>query len=343
MSRKRSEAPKMAPKKRVTLQDIADVAGVKKMAVSNALNGAPNVSAATRAKIERIVKELNYIPNFAARALTTGRTGIIAVMCGAVNEPYYANIIHFLEKQLNDDGFQLLLIRRTSRVQELVTSTGIITVDGGIVVDMPHLVNEFEYHPPIPCVSIGTFERPFLDNVVIDLSRSVNEAMDIMISRDRRRIAYLVTAPGMALDTEVRAKAYLNAMKKIGQLPEIIDVNTNDLLAVDANFRAYIEESGCPDALFCQNDDTAMTAFRVIRDAGYRVPEDVLLLGCDGQWHTRNFDPPLSTIAQPIEEMCLKAWQFLRQRLAEPTTPLQRVVVEGTLLVRESLGMTPER
>jgi DNA-binding LacI/PurR family transcriptional regulator len=325
--------------KRVTLQDIADVAGVTKMAVSNALNGAPNVSPAMREKIKEIAKDLNYIPNFAARALNSGETGIIAIMSGAANEPYYGSFIHFLEAQINADGYNVLLMRRRTVVREMVKSSGPVAVDGAIAVDMPLLVGEFEFHPSIPCIAIGTIERSYVDNVLVDLTKAVNQALEIMIASGRKRIAYLVTAPHMAEETEVRAKAYLEAIRKTGREPEIIDLNTNELTVVDERFRAYIAEFGCPDALLCQNDDTALTAFRVIRDAGLRVPEDVLLVGCDGQWHTRNVDPPLSTIVQPIEEMCSIAWRFLKQRLADPSRAHQRAVTEGTLLVRESLGV----
>ena len=95
-------APKDTPKsrrsKRVTLRDIAEVAGVHVMTVSDALNDTRSVAPATRARIKVIAKEMNYVPNFAARALVTGRTGMIAVISGAMNEPYYANMVHLIEK-----------------------------------------------------------------------------------------------------------------------------------------------------------------------------------------------------------------------------------------------------
>ena len=89
--------------------------------------------------------------------------------------------------------------------------------------------------------------------------------------------------------------------------------------------------------MLCQNDETMMCVYRALRDLGFRVPDDVLLVGCDGQLHTRYFDPPLSTIVQPMERMSELAWQFLRQRMDDPTLPLQHAVVQGELIVRESL------
>ena len=180
-----------------------------------------------------------------------------------------------------------------------------------------------------------------MDNVVVDLSASVQEALDLMLASGRGRIAYLVTADYLARDSEVRARAYRAAMQRANQTPEIINVDTDDADVVETRFRAYVQENGAPDALLCQNDETAMCAFRVLRDFGCRVPDDVLLVGCDGQQHTRYFDPPLSTIEQPMQEMCALAWQFLSRRMDQPDLPHQEATLEGKLVVRESLAFAP--
>ena len=323
--------------RRVTLQDIADIAGVKKMAVSNALNGTRSVAPATRERIQRIASELNYIPNFAARALSRGRTGVIAVISGPINEPYYGAIVHQLERHLSAQGFHLMLMRTPDEVRDLVNATDNVAVDGAIAVDRLNLVQEFHAHPTIPCVSISSCPQSSVDNVFVNLAPSVEQALEIMVEQQRRRIAYLVTDDGLAYHAESRAGAYLRIMKKAGQTPEIIDVATDELDEVETNFKAYIEAQGCPDGLLCQNDETAIRAFHVLQELGHQVPRDVLLVGCDGQRHMKYFNPPLSTIAQPIEEICDLAWKFLQRRIADPTVPRQEATVTGTLIARESL------
>lgn len=329
-----------APKrpKRVTLQDIAKVAGVHVMTVSDALNGTRSVAPATREKVKKIAQELNYVPNFAARALVTGKTGIVAVLSRAMNEHYYANMIHLLERHLNADGYKLMLVRTPHDVKDLVNATGNLAVDGAVAIDMYHLVDEFRARQVVPCVSIGVFNPNFVDHVVIDLSSAVEEALRLMLNAGRQRIAYLVTAPHLSRPSEGRARAYLKVMEEAGRTPEIINVD-NEEFAMDRDLlKEYIQSNGCPDALLCQNDDTAMAAFHVLRELGRRIPEDVLLVGCDGQPHMGYFDPPLSTVAQPMDEMCALAWKFLQQRMAQPGLPLQHATLEGKLLVRESLG-----
>lgn len=324
--------------KRVTLQDIAELAGVKKMTVSDALNGTRRVAPATRERVRRIARELNYIPNSAARALATGRTGVIAVLSGPMSQPYYANMVDLLESHINDNGFNLMLMRTPREVHELVTATGNTSVDGAIAIDMMGLVLEFRSHPSIPCVSLGSVRCSFVDSVVVDLEAGVEEAMRLMVARGRRRIAYFVTATVLTHESEGRARAYFSAMQRADLEPEIINVITDDSALIEERLRAYIEKNGCPGALLCQNDETAMCAFRVLRDAGFRVPDDVLLVGCDGQLHMKYFDPPLSTIVQPMKEMCATAWQFLQARINNPDLPHQEAMLHGKLVVRESLA-----
>lgn len=328
--------------KRVTLQDIADVAGVKKMVVSNALNGTRSVAPATREKVQRIAREMNYVPNFAARALTTGRTGIIAILCGRLNQPYYANMVHLLEQHIHAEGLNLLLVRTPKDVKELVNATGNIVVDGAIAVDMLGLVGEFNSTSHIPCVSIATIKRSLVDHVLVDLSAGVREAVNLMLADGRQRIAYVVTSEFMGRDTEVRARAYREAMQAGNRVPEVINVMAEMPADLEKNFKAYIEEHGCPDGLVCQNDETAMSAFRVLKASGYKVPTDVLLVGCDGHPHMEDFEPPLSTIVQPMEELCAKAWEFLQNRIAQPDLPHQEAIFEGKLVVRESLKTSAE-
>ena len=341
--------------RRVTLKDIAEVAGVHVMTVSDALNDTRSVAPATREKVKRIAREMNYIPNSAARALATGRTGIIAVLSGAMNEPYYGGMAHLIEKHLNSADYKLLLLRTPHEVKDLVSATGNAAVDGAIAIDMYHLVKEFRSRSAVPCVSIGTYAPPFVDHVVIDLRAGVEEAVRLMVSAGRRRIAYLVTREHMALPSEARAGAYLGVLEAggtgpeargaaylgvldaAGLEPEIINVDTDEFGVARLRFQEYIERRGCPDALLCQNDETAMIAYRVLRDCGYTIPDDVLLVGCDGDRHMEYFDPPLSTIVQPVEEVCQAAWQILQRRMADPSLPRQQATFQGKLVIRPSL------
>ncbi|RYG75550.1 LacI family transcriptional regulator [bacterium] len=331
------------PTKRVTLQDIAKVAGLHVMTVSDALSGARSVAPATKDRVKQIARELNYVPNSAAKALATGRTGLIAIMSGSLHEAYYANMVAYLEKSLYADRYTPVLLRRPGELEELIAATGVTVIDGAIAIDMngpmdtEALMDQFRNRSSMPCVCIGPYPRPAVDYVAIDLSEAISAALRIMLGAGRQRIAYLVTAAFMAQPEESRARAYIKTMQQAGREVEIINVNTNILTEVEPQLKTYIERNGCPDALLCQNDETAMSAFRALRDSGFRVPEDVLLVGCDGQLHMKYFDTPLSTIVQPLEDMCNLAWKFLKNRIENPSLPQQHSILESELVVRDSL------
>ena len=325
------------------MQDIADAAGVHIMTVSNALSGQRKVAPATRERVRQIARELHYVPNSAARALVTGRTGVIAVMSGPLNEPFYANMVYLLEQQMLAEDYKVLLLRKPDEVKDLIYATGNTAVDGAIAVDRTDVVEEFRIHSAVPCVAVGTYGRTLMqtikaDLVAVDLSAGVAAALDYMIGADCRKIAYVATVDFMASDEEIRARTYRSHLKKAKLARRFINLQTELFDEMTPRLKLEIEANGCPDALLCQNDDVAMCAYRALRDLSFRVPDDVLLVGCDGQKHMNCFDPPLSTIAQPMEAICAQAWQFLRQRIAQPSLPLQHATLQGELIVRASLG-----
>jgi DNA-binding LacI/PurR family transcriptional regulator len=97
----------------------------------------------------------------------------------------------------------------------------------------------------------------------------------------------------------------------------------------------------CPTALFCHNDVMAFGAFRGLRDAGLRVPEDISLIGYDDAWAARYMEPPLTTIVFPYQEIVDTALGFLLKRIAGKAQGPQRKVVEATLVERESTAPPP--
>lgn len=126
------------------------------------------------------------------------------------------------------------------------------------------------------------------------------------------------------------------ALAQTGREPEYILAPDDTRRSVGGVLKDYIARRGAPDGLFCFNDDMAIGAFRALRDLGLRIPDDVALVGCDGIEDAAYLDPPLTTIVQPLEEMCATAWQFLERRLLQPLLPLQQVTLEPSLEIRGS-------
>jgi DNA-binding LacI/PurR family transcriptional regulator len=104
--------------------------------------------------------------------------------------------------------------------------------------------------------------------------------------------------------------------------------------------RDYIQKQGCPDAIFCHSDDVAIGIYRGLCDLDLNVPEEVALVGCDGIQDCEYLETPLTTIVQPVTEMCAVAWDFLRRRVESPKIKRQGTVLKPKLVVRKSSDKT---
>ncbi|RYG68438.1 LacI family transcriptional regulator, partial [bacterium] len=272
-----------------TLEDVAQAAGVTRMTVSRVISGKGHASAATQEKILRIAAELNYTANQAAIALTTGRTGNIAIIGGRLNRHYYTNIVQHLESQLNASGYQMKLLYTRSDLKELVLAINSAVVDGVIIVDQFNLVEEFRFRKPQfsqPCVYIDAVKYQGVDCVHNNVRPAFTQALEHIISLGRKRIAYASNSRDslVIFNTEQRRQIYLAFMGAKGLEPEFISARP-DLESLEERIQAvkeHIQKSGCPEAIVCKNDEIALLVCRAVLDAGYRISEDVVLLGCDG-------------------------------------------------------------
>ncbi|RYX85529.1 LacI family transcriptional regulator [bacterium] len=331
----------------ITLQHVADLAGVHPMTVSNALKGTGRVSDITREKIQRIARELDYRPNMAARALVTGRTGSVAISTGPMSEHFYAHILHLLEAELKTSDYKMLFLRSREIGQDLSSTLRNNSVDGVIAIDsFPDLRELTRVSSKIPCcVYAGVFDpndvitRP-VDHIKVDLGDAVREAIDKLLSTCER-VAYVVSNDIMSDVNEVRVNVYREMMVAAGRTPEVIklgiggDTSRRDLTR--RNMVEYLKTNPVPDGLLCQNDEMAIGVYRALRDLGLRIPDDVQLIGCDGIKDMEYFDPALGSIVQPSEEMCALAWQFLQRRLANPELPVQEATLSARFVPRDSV------
>ncbi|RYG61757.1 LacI family transcriptional regulator [bacterium] len=324
--------------KPATLEDIAKIAGVHRRTVRDALQGTGRVAPATRENVRRIARELQYVPNLVARALATGKTGRVSVLCGSLSEPFNVNAVQHLADFLNQHGYEAMIIqghpnKPTSQSLRSSLSDGIIIV-GNQLVDEGALTGD----TILPWVLIDAGRPATMDHITLDLSHAVSETIRLMIASGRQRIAYINKHTMDPNSREVRYRNYIDLMHASGLETEMI-IASEVLTAQERidELKEYFQQRGVPGAIFCHNDEIAVVTYRALRDLGYEVPGDVLLCGCDGVEYINYFDTPLSTIAIPWEEVGEMACQFLKQRIEAPEMPVQEHTVIGKLVARKSL------
>jgi len=328
---------------RVTREDVARLANVSGSTVSRVLSGREDmqISADTRVRVIEAAERLGYLPNPAARALMTGQTQIVGLWMCLTYSRYRAQVIDHMRGILSRTDFAIAitdveedLFWRHSMARALR-----LAVDGIIAFDTPTAGDAFartekNQAGTTPFVGMGAYWSKSTSYVGVDLRPAVDEAMTHLISGGRKRIAYLQAKGG---DTdEARSAGYGAAMRSTG-LPEL-RVESSDLSLPGARtaVREFLKESPSVDAIFCFNDDMALGAYQALEELHLRPGKDVALIGCDGIEEVEYLACPITTIRQPVDEMCSLAWEFLRTRIADPGAPIQQRILTPQLIVRPS-------
>lgn len=321
-----------------TLKDVAEAAGASAATVSYVLNNSPKaISPETRARVLQAARDLGYQPNLAARTLAARRSNTVALWIANAHAPFFAQVIREFHQQARAGGYEMIIREMAGDPGEMRSGLsgwpvdGILTFQGAAYV---HAFLEANPSPTVPFVSLGAYHEDCSDFVAIDLYAGARDAVSHLLTRGRR-VAFLLPEGG-TVSGEARHAAYHAVMASAGLPPEVITVPTKRRADVRQTLKDYVTQQGCPDGLFCYNDDMALGAYRGLCDLGLRVPEQVALVGCDGIEDTEYLERPLSTIVQPVEEMCQIGWQFLLNRMRDPALPAQRKTVTPALTVRDS-------
>ena len=326
------------------MSDVAERVNVSQATVSYVLNGQDNsfITAETRQRILTAVNELGYSPNRAARALVTGQTHTIALWTFQIYPGYYADVIRRISSHLKEDRYDGHLMETHDRFDPEWGHRNLasLPVDGVLAFDSPTFVSDYlqahpKGHPPI--VSIGSNPCRGTDYVEIDLYPAAVEAVRHLAASGRRRIAYLASREDNQPQCS-RYRAYTDVCRELGLEPELIDIASPQLCrpVTREGVKQYVRVHGCPQAIFCFNDEAAVSAYRGLLDMSLRIPDDVALVGCNGTVDTEYLEVPLSTLVVPVQEMCSLAWDFLKRRMTEPDLAPQREVLQLKLVVRAS-------
>jgi LacI family repressor for deo operon, udp, cdd, tsx, nupC, and nupG len=326
---------------RATVKDVAARAGVSPKTVSNVMNGTFPVAPATRERVERAMDELDYVPNFSARGLRNGRTGMIALALPELNTAYSAELAHHFVHQARAQGWAIQIEETKggpNPEHQLMLKARARLVDGLIL--NPISLETSAIQPGIalpPVVVIGEVDQPIADHVWIDNVAASAAMVAHLADRGRRRIA----AVGV-MDSEsarLRIKGYRRGLAEAG-LPydAAVELPTpswgpGGAARTVADLLARVPEV---DALFCFTDALAMGALHVLAKSGRRVPDDIAVAGYDDIWESAFFAPALTTIGFDKAELARVAIELLVRRITTPDRAPETVTLPYELVVRDS-------
>lgn len=330
----------------VRLRDVAEHAGVSVKTVSNVVHANPSVSPATRAKVQRSITALGYVPNMSARSLRTGRSGLVGLAVPRVSDPYFARVAAAVIDAAAARGISVLVEQTggdPGRENDVMLGRRPTIVDG--LVFSPIAVSQRavdEASPMVPLVLLGEhLQASQRSRVAVDNVAASAQAVGHLLGTGRRRIAAVGAKRGSTAATaELRLAGYHRALTEAGvdadpALEVPVDEFTREagIRAVDALVAAEVTF----DALFCFNDLLALGALEALRRHGRSVPAEVAVVGFDDIEEARHADPPLTTVAPDLQVLAEAAVDSIVGRLDDPSTPEgHSVVVPHRLVVRAS-------
>lgn len=295
-----------------TLSDVAALAGVSVSAVSRVLSSAPSsrVSTATRRRIEDAALQLDYHPNFAARALKFSRTNVVALVVPDVTNAIFAELMRGVEESAAELGYMVLLARAESMQSTAGTIAKLVgegRVDGllvqvGDAMTSQDLAGILDGR--VPAVLINSRREDHVGSVILPDEAGVATAVQHLVSLGHTRIGLVNGLPGT--DSATRRGAGFAAAMAEAALPVNPDFVTRlgyEPQQGRAALRRLTASDAPPTAIVVANVNAALGVLGEARQLGIRVPDDLSIVAIHDAWTADHTWPPLTTVRMPLYEL----------------------------------------
>lgn len=330
---------------------MAKKAGVSTKTVSRVINHQGEIRTETRQRVQAVIDELGYRPNMLARSLVSQRSRMLGVVAWGLD--YYApsRIVVGIEQRSSELGYSLflhLMPHPTEAGAESILNTLADHRVEGIIWAVPEVADNHAWIqaqalqalPPI--VFLSTCGYPGLDSISVDNQRGGELAVQHLVEQGRKQIG-IIRGPAAWWETGERLAGWREALLRNGLEPaprRIAGAEWSVESGAQA-MRDLLEQDPQIEAVFASSDDIALGAMTAASQAGRRIPEDLALVGFDNIPQSAYFQPPLTTIDQPLSRMGCMAVEVLIKRIEsrrggkedEPPTAL---MLEPRLVVRSS-------
>ncbi len=329
-----------------TIKDVAQRAGVSPTTVSYVLTGSRFVRPATRARILRVIEELNYQPDYVARSLRAKRTLTVGMIVSDIANPFYADIVRGVEDVLSERHYSLILCNTDEAPERERTALQLLVgkkIDGLIIVatgaNIEALAAASQAGLPIILVD-RRLPGDWLDTVLVDDRQGAETAVRHLLALGHRRIGAIIGRTGIST-TDSRRLGYEAALlaRDVPIDPDLIRNGQSTVDGGAAAARALLDLRPRPTAIFTANNLMTLGLFMALKECGLRCPEDVAVAGFDDMIWLSAFAPGVTTIAQPNLNLGKRAAELLMDRLTGCAPESPRIeVLPARLVVRESSG-----
>lgn len=332
--------------KHVTIKDVARELNCSISTVSRAFNNKYDIKPETRERILKAAQALGYSPNPIARRLVERRTYTIGVVVPEFINSFFPTAIIGMQKVLLENGYQVLIMQSNEDSDTELTNMHTLVdsfVDGLIVslsqenknVEFLQELNNREY----PLVLFNRINDSLpVSKIVFDDYKWSMFATEHLIRQGITKLFYL-GGPKHSYVAKHRRKGFLDALRK-HRLPYSEELIIETGFHIEDSERVVeelITKNNLPDGFVCVNDPSAIGAIKVLKKHGYRIPEEIAVVGFTESPVASLIDPPLTSVLQPAHDLGVAAAELLLKQIETPAKlEPETIVFNGELNVRES-------
>lgn len=338
-----TESQTIKPKSpaRVTIHDVAKLAGVSKSTVSRVLNNRGYASPETVERVQQAIEALNYVPQMVARGLVSQRTNALGLLVNELSTLSIPPLLTGIDAVVQEENYSLLIAavgHQTGHPLPL----GMHNTDGILAyadsINDEQLRHFYASNFPVVLMHRHPPQGVKVPSVNIENVKSTRELITHLIEvHGCRRIAFL-RGPEKEEDSREREEGYVKALEAHGIPvdPTLIGVGGFSETVSQRVVGDWIASGAEFDAIFAGDDGAAFGAIQAIKRAGLRVPEDIAVIGFDDGRYAAYVSPPLTTVRVPFEQVGREAVKRLIQLVREGSAEL--TVLPTQVVIRRSCG-----
>lgn len=327
---------------RVTLQDVADAAGVSPITVSRALRGERSVAPELVGRARAAAAQLGYVPDPAARALASHRSNHVAVLIPLLSNTLFVELIEALQGTLRPAGFQTLIgvTHYSAQEEEQLLREQLAHRPAGLLVtgfERSQETRALIAASGVPCVHMmETSDAPGVYSVGFSQQAAAHAVVQHLLTRGARRIAF--AAAQLDARTLQRAEGYRHALREAGCYDSRLEWLRPEpsSIGLGAEMFRRITDAHAPDAIFFNNDDLAQGALLAALRLGIAVPQQVAIAGFNDLPGGDQMLPTLTTVRTPRTAIGEQAGTMLLQLMRGDTVVANGLELPWELIVRES-------
>lgn len=334
----------------LSIREIARLASVSSATVSRVVNGSNLVTPQTRARIEKIINDVHFVPDRRAVHLKNGKSQIYGIIIPDLTNPFFTELVKIFEALLFEKDQELLVANtdfHATRSQRSLHRMLLRRVDGVAFLgsEMETASLEPFFQNRIPVVTTDHYRTASgISDITIDFADGMMQAVEHLRKLGHRQVGFIGGTEGL-VTSRVRKECFLDEIVKQ-------DMSSRDEWMVSGNYRIdggdsamekILSCSRIPTAIVTANDLTAIGALRAAHRHNLRIPDDLSIVGCDDIEMADIVHPPLTTLRISRREYARMLFEALRAASEDFSKPGKQFTVPMRLIVRQSTGPAPAR